>query len=111
MKLDHLEGAEEDFAEGLRALWTVQDLVNLPIALMIAAALAAHRGDPVRAGTLWGAAEREAEREPRPTTLEEIEKYESHLEPVLGETFEDSRAHGRTLSLEEAVAYALDGQT
>jgi predicted ATPase/class 3 adenylate cyclase len=111
MKLGHLEGTDDDFAEGLKALQTVQDLVNLPIALMIGAALAAHRGDPVRAGTLWGAAEAEAEREPRPTTLSQITQYEPRLESVRGDSFEEARIHGRTLSLEDAVAHALTDGT
>jgi hypothetical protein len=34
-------------------------------------------------------------------------QYEPYLEPVRGEAFEEARAQGRTLSLEDAVAYAL----
>jgi predicted ATPase len=102
-----LDIAGEDFAEGLRALWAVQDLVNVPTSVVTGAVLAALRGDAVRAGTLWGAAEGDAARRPRPTTSRAIEEYEVHLEPVRGDAFEEARRHGRTLSLEDAVAYAL----
>jgi hypothetical protein len=61
----------------------------------------------VRAGTLWGAAEADGERAPRPTTTTTLTEYEPYLAPVRGDAFEEARAHGRTLSLEEAVAYAL----
>jgi hypothetical protein len=62
---------------------------------------------PVRAGTLWGAAEAEAQRTPRGTTTRALTEYEAYLEPVRGDAFEKARAQGCTLSLEDAVAYAL----
>ena len=85
----------------------MHDLVNLPIALAAGAALAARLGDDVRAGTLWGATEAEAERNPRPTTTENLRLYEPDLEVVRGDRFEEARSRGRRLSLEDAVAYAL----
>ena len=109
--LGELETAQKFFAEGLDVLRSVRDLVNLPIALAAGAALAAQLGDAARAGTLWGALEAQAEREPRQTTIENQTEYEPYLEPVLGAAFEEARLHGRTLSLEEAVAYALGEPT
>jgi predicted ATPase len=106
-ELGELHGAQRDFLEGLATLREVRDLVNLPIALCFGAALAAQVNDPVRAGTLRGAAEAEAERSPKTTTTENLTVYEPHLEPVRGDTFEEARTYGRTLSLDEAVAYAL----
>lgn len=108
LALGALERARRFFAEGLELLHTVRDLVNLPIALATGAALAARLDDPVRAGTLWGAVEAEAGRTPRTTTTENLALYEPYLEPVLGDAFEQARAHGRTLSLDDAVAYALE---
>jgi hypothetical protein len=102
-----LEAAETDYLEGLRALWEVQDQVNLPQALVTGAVLAALRSDPARAGTLWGAAEAEATRQPRPTTTQNLAEHEAYLDPVRGESFEAARADGRTLSLADGVAYAL----
>jgi tetratricopeptide (TPR) repeat protein len=107
LRLGEPEAALKDFREGLRTLATVRDLVNIPIALAAGAALAASLDDAVRAGTLWGALEAEAERDPRPTTAENIDFYEPYLESVRGEEFEQARTHGRTLSLDDAVAYAL----
>jgi hypothetical protein len=58
-----------------------------------------------------GAAEAEAERTPRATTTESLTQYEPHLEPADGDPFDEARREGRTLSLEQAVAYALDHET
>jgi len=49
--------------------------------------------------------------EPRQTTIENQTEYEPYLESVLGAAFDEARLHGRTLSLEEAVAYALGEPT
>jgi tetratricopeptide (TPR) repeat protein len=111
LDLGDLQTAREFFAEGLELLHAVRDLVNLPIALAAGAALAAQLGEPTRAGTLWGAAEGDAERAPRSTTTDSLNEYEPYLEPVRGDPFEEARRHGRTLSLEAAVAYALGNQT
>jgi predicted ATPase len=107
LALGDLETAERFFTEGLELLDSVSDVVNLPIGLAADAALASQLGDPVRAGTLWGAAEADGERTPRPTTAAALSEYEPYLAPVRGDAFEEARLHGRTLSLEEAIAYAL----
>ena len=111
LALGELEAAQEFFPEGVELLRSVHDLVNLPIALCAGAALAAQLGDPLRAGTLWGAAEAQAERDPRQTTNGNLAEYEAQLQPVRGDVFDEARSHGRTLSLDEAVDYALSGQT
>jgi tetratricopeptide (TPR) repeat protein len=103
-----LEAAKPEFREGLAALAAVPDLVNLPIALAAGAAIAAAAGEAVRAGTLWGAVETAGERDPRPTTPEALREYAPFVESVLGADFERGRARGRTLSLEDAVEFALD---
>jgi predicted ATPase len=102
-----LEGARRDYDDGLETLAEVRDLVNLPIALGVGAAIAAQLGNHAGAGTLWGALQAQAEREPRPTTTATFEEYESYLAPVRGDVFEEARLAGRTLTLEKAVAYAL----
>jgi hypothetical protein len=99
--------AEDDLRVGLQALAAVGDRVNLPIGLATGATIAAGQGDTLRAGTLWGAVESVAGREPRPTTTAAIREYEPYLEAVQGTEFDRGRAHGRTLSLEDAVRYAL----
>jgi predicted ATPase len=99
--------AVDEFHAGLDSLASVRDQVNLPIALAAGAALAAQRAEAVLAGTLWGALEAVAEREPKPTTEQALAEYQPFVERVRGEGFEQSRAQGRTLSLDEAVEYAL----
>jgi hypothetical protein len=101
------EAANPDFREGLKTLASVRDQVNLPIALCAGAAIAAARGDAARAGTLWGAVEAVAEREPKKTTDENLREYTPYVERAQGPDFERGRAHGRTLSLEAAIEYAL----
>jgi predicted ATPase/class 3 adenylate cyclase len=102
------EAAVPEFREGLAGLAAAGDQVNLPIALAAGAALAAQVGEAERAGTLWGAVESISEREPKATTGQALEEYRPHVEPVEGPDFERGRAYGRTLSLEDAVEYALD---
>ncbi len=101
------ETAAPVFRDGLGALLAVQDRVNLPIALAAGAAIAAGRDDAERAGTLWGAVEVASEREPRPTTTQNLRHYSPYVEPVHGAAFDRGRGVGRTLSLEEAARYAL----
>ena len=111
LALGELEAARQFFPEGLELLDSVRDLVNLPIALAAGAALAAQLGDSARAGMLWGAVEADAERTPRATTTANLTEYERYLEPVRGGVFEEACGRGRALSLEDAVAFALDRQT
>lgn len=107
LALGDLDTAQQFFTEGLELLHSARDFVNLPIELAAGAALASQLGDPLRAGTLWGAAEADGERAPRPTTTTALTEYEPYLDPIRGDAFEDARTHGRALSLEDAVAYAL----
>jgi predicted ATPase/class 3 adenylate cyclase len=109
--LGELEGAQQDLADSIQTLAEVRDLVNLPFALGTGAAIAARLGDPARAGTLWGAFEAQAERDPRPTTPIVVAEMGPHLEEVHGSEFDEARARGRRLSLDEAIAYALEGRT
>ena len=101
------DAAKPELRDGLAALAAVPDLVNLPMALAAAAAIAAADGDAVRAGTSWGAAEAAGEREPRPTTDEALREYAPYVEPVRGADFAQGRRRGRALSLDEAVQYIL----
>lgn len=99
--------AEEVLLSSIESLAAAMDRGNIALSLASAAAVAARLEDPERAGTLWGAFEAEAERQPRPSTDQAMALSEPSLEVVRGEVFEQARSRGRTLSLEEAVAYAL----
>ncbi|HEY3549929.1 MAG TPA: adenylate/guanylate cyclase domain-containing protein [Gaiellaceae bacterium] len=103
--------AEEVLLSALASLAAVGDRGNITLSLASAASIAARRGHHVRAGTLWGAFEAEVERQPRPSTARATADAEPWLEPARGDVFEEARRRGRTLSLEEAVAYALGDQT
>jgi predicted ATPase len=106
--LNDPDAASPIFVDGLETLLSVQDRVNLPIALGVGAAIAAAQGWAEGAGTLWGAVETAAEREPRASTTQALSEYEPYLERVQGEAFEAGRRRGRTLSLEEAAREALE---
>ncbi len=101
------EAARAAFVDGLETLLSVQDRINLANALAVGAAIAAAQGFREDAGTLWGALEATAEREPRGSTTGAMVEYEPYLEGVKGEEFEAARKRGRSLSLEEAARYAL----
>jgi hypothetical protein len=101
------EAAAVELRAALEPLVAVQDHVNIPIAVAAGSAIAAQQGDATRAGTLWGAVEAIAEREPKPATKRALEEYQPYLEAVRGAGFERERVRGLTLSLEEALRYAL----
>jgi predicted ATPase len=100
-----VHSAEETLGAGFESIVAVDDRVNLPAALGMAAAIAAHRRDPVRAGRLFGAVEAIAEREPRPTTATILAELEPQLAPVRGIDLEVARQTGHTLSSDDAIAY------
>ena len=103
------DSARPELRDGLAALASVPDLVNVPIALAAGAAIAGVEGDAMSAGTLWGAVEAVGERDPRPSTAAALREYAPYVEPVRGADFDSGRTRGRALSLEEAVQYALSG--
>jgi predicted ATPase/class 3 adenylate cyclase len=76
------------------------------------AAVEALSGQPVRSALLLGAAEvlREAAREPlpRPERARHVQSVTSLREVLSDEAFAAARAEGRAMTLEQAVAYALD---
>ena len=75
--------------------------------LLLLAEIAAAAGDEQRAGTLLGAADAENERIPVGRYIHEWRPSWSLDEPASPQ-LEAGRAEGRTLSLDDAVAFALD---
>jgi hypothetical protein len=59
---------------------------------------------------LWGAIEAEERRVPSASWESERPQYVARLEPAAGPDFEQARAEGVKLSLDEAVEYALAGR-
>lgn len=105
---DDPESACSALAVGLEASAAVDDRVNLPYALAFAAALAARRENAAVAGLLWGSVEAAAVNEPRPTTASALLQYEPQLNRVRGAEYDEARERGRALTIEVAVAHALD---
>jgi predicted ATPase len=107
LRLGRPEDALPRVRESLVIARTIHDRQGLVYGLTLVAWVAAATGQAERAGTLWGAVEGEADRGRIGQWEEEREEYASHVYTVAGPAFERSRSDGRTLSLDEAVEYAL----
>jgi predicted ATPase len=104
-----LEGPLADGGRARRCLAAaheIGDRRHAIYALALLARAAAAAGDRRRAGRLWGAIEAETERGPIGQWEAEHEEYARHV-LVAAPDFEQGRAEGRLLSLDEAVAVAL----
>jgi len=106
-----LDEAEVDVHAGLERLASIGDRVNIPFAIGAVAAIAALRGDAVRAGTLWGALEGIADLDPKSTARGAMSDNTPFLKGIQGAEFEKGWARGRTLSREEAIEYAMSSST
>jgi predicted ATPase len=102
-----LDQAEIDLQAGLERLASIGDRTNIPYAIGGGAAIAALRGDAVRAGTLWGALEGIADLDPTSTAEDAMSDNTPFLKDVHGAEFETGRARGRTLSREQAIEFAM----
>jgi predicted ATPase len=104
LEAHRLDAAEEAYKEGLRLSWEggADRLVCYCLAGL--AAVAAERGDSVRAATLWGFAEAYESR--LKFKLRRRSLYEGRLEPVAAEHAERYEA-GQRLDLGAAVELAL----
>jgi len=105
-----LDQAEIDLHGGLERLASIGDRTNVPFAIGAFAAIAALRGDSVRAGTLWGALEGVADLDPKGTAQAAMSDNTAFLKHIQGEGFENGRARGRSLSREQAIEFALSSR-
>ncbi len=105
LELGRLPDAEADARQALLLSQTMHDRNAIVYELGLLAEISVRAGDVQRAGTLWGAVEAEEARAPVGWWLHG---------PVLfkpGDTLADAAfAEGRELSLEDAVAFALEGK-
>jgi hypothetical protein len=69
--------------------------------------VAAARGEAERAGRLWGAIEDEVALAPLGGWRRHRDTCEARMRELAGPEFEQSRAEGRALTLDEAAALAL----
>ena len=106
-----LDQAAIDSHNGLERLASIGDRVNTPYAIGALAAIASLRSDAVRAGTLWGALEGIADLDPKSTAAAAMSDNARYLEEIQGADFEKARAHGRSLSREQAIEYALSSRS
>jgi hypothetical protein len=117
LELGRLEDAERDARSALTVGRDMENRRHIVQALAVLAAVAVGRGDPERAGRLWGAVEAEElrgplGRMPRMAAWEQDrEKFHAlvHAEP--NDAFERTLTEGRRLSLDDAVVYALGDAT
>jgi len=103
-ELDRPDEAASLLREGLRLSHSIRDSQNTGFALALLAALAAEGGDANRAGVLWGAFENIERRSPVDGWHEERDAFERRVRGVP----EEAVQRGRKLTLDEAVAYALE---
>jgi hypothetical protein len=97
--------------EALQIALDVNDRLQIPDSLTTWAGVIGTTGEPERAAHLFGAAE--AARESmgaflQPNDVPEVAHSIAHVRDQLDEaTFQATWAEGRTMSLDEAIAYAL----
>jgi tetratricopeptide (TPR) repeat protein len=105
-ELGRSELARRRAREALRLCRECEDRQLIVFALALLARLAAKAGRAERAGRLWGAIETEESR--GPVGLWESKRDEFALTVATpSPEFEQGRSSGRSLSLDEAVTYAL----
>ena len=107
LALGRADDAQREACAALALGHGINDRLHTVYALAFLARIATERGDPERAGRLWGALEAEEARGPLASWERDREE---HATPVLahaGAEFDAGRAEGRRLSRHEAVEYAL----
>ncbi|MDP9316517.1 MAG: tetratricopeptide repeat protein [Chloroflexota bacterium] len=106
------ERAEACFGECLQVRHELRDTQGIAWALEGLAAVAAGRRQPERAAQLWGQAEALREAVGAPLSLTVRATYERHVMVARAEMDEDrfavAWAAGQRMSLEQAIAYALE---
>jgi predicted ATPase len=102
-----LDEAENCAREACAISQALGDRLRVVRGLARLARLAAERGEPERAGLLWGAVEADEEHGPIGAWENERERYAQALAEVAGPDFERGRDQGRRLALDEAVSAAL----
>ncbi len=112
-ELDRVAGEDENalnqFKQSLRVLHRLRSLEGIAEALDLIAAVAAHRGDDADAAELVAAADAIRDRmgAARPSASERAVDLAA-LVRVLGSSYAATAARGSSLSVDDAVAHALD---
>jgi hypothetical protein len=107
IQLSRLDEAERVMREVLPQTRSIGERQFLLFGLAQLAWVAAKTGRTERAGTLWGAVETEEARGPVGQWEAERPEYQAAVLAVAGPDFDQGRATGRALTLDEVVEYAL----
>jgi predicted ATPase/class 3 adenylate cyclase len=97
--------------ESLMLSHQLRDSENIAVCLEGLAKLAAVRGEPRRAAQLWGAAEAQRDALGTPLSPDERKSHEPYLATARSQlderTFERAWGHGRAMTLDQTMAFAL----
>jgi hypothetical protein len=110
LRVGRLEEAESYSRESLRIAADRHDRSGRIFGVGLLACLAAERGDLERAGRLWGAIENEQAFAPLGGWQRHRDACEGGIAGHATPEFEQARAEGRELELDEAVDLALSGR-
>ena len=105
---DRIDEADENARAGLELARQLHDYGGRVLGVGVLATVASVRGDPVRAGRLWGAIEDEHVRAPLGGWPRHRAACEVRLAALSSPVLEGALVSGRDLSLDDAVVLALD---
>lgn len=103
-----VEEAETRARESLAIADRLHDRPGCVFGVGLLACVAAERGQPERAGRLWGAIEDKVAGAPLGGWRRHRETRERRIRELAGPEFERGRAEGRALTLDDAVSIALE---
>ena len=104
-----IDEAETHARESLSLAVVIADRAGRVFGTGLLARVAAERGQPERAGRLWGAIEGEHAVAPLGGWQRHRDSFEARIRQAGGPEFERGRTEGLTLTLDDAVALALTG--
>ena len=111
LKAGRIDEAETYAQESLALAEQVRDRAGRVFSVGLLACVAAERGQPERAGRLWGAIEDEDAGAPLGGWRRYRQTGEARINEAADPEFERGRAEGRALTLDEAISLALGRET
>jgi predicted ATPase len=108
LEANNFDEAEKAYRDALTSAQELKSSRDIAYCLAGLACVAAGLGDPARAGRLWGAAESVEESAGVRMMAFERGRYERRLDELDGPTLASAVQAGRSMSVGEAVAYALE---
>jgi tetratricopeptide (TPR) repeat protein len=105
--LGRVDEAEAKAHDALALARKIGDWEDTAYCLAMLAGCSARRGDGERAGRLWGAVEARQQQEPLEVWDMLRERFEPRVQEAAGEAFDEGRAAGLRLTLEQVVKEEL----